>query len=115
MQSPCRPKSGKLTVLFDSGIRTGSDIIKALAMGAQGVLSPYCFPSSEPQFLIQLPFPVARLFLYGLTIVGQQGVEQILRQTICDFHVSMGLTGYGDINEIIGKRDEILMRLEYKL
>lgn len=32
-------KSGKLTVLFDSGIRTGSDIIKALAMGAQGVLS----------------------------------------------------------------------------
>jgi len=33
-------KSGKLTVLFDSGIRTGSDVIKALAMGAQGVLSP---------------------------------------------------------------------------
>jgi isopentenyl diphosphate isomerase/L-lactate dehydrogenase-like FMN-dependent dehydrogenase len=32
-------KSGKLTVLFDSGIRTGSDIIKALAIGAQGVLS----------------------------------------------------------------------------
>ena len=31
-------KSGKLTVLFDSGIRTGSDIIKALALGAQGVL-----------------------------------------------------------------------------
>lgn len=32
-------QAGKLTVLFDSGIRTGSDIIKALAMGAQGVLS----------------------------------------------------------------------------
>lgn len=32
-------ESGELTVLFDSGIRTGSDIIKALAMGAQGVLS----------------------------------------------------------------------------
>ena len=31
-------KSGKLTILFDSGIRTGSDIIKALALGAQGVL-----------------------------------------------------------------------------
>lgn len=30
--------SGKLTVLFDSGIRTGSDIIKAIALGAQGVL-----------------------------------------------------------------------------
>ena len=32
-------KSGKFTVLFDSGVRTGSDIIKALAIGAQGVLS----------------------------------------------------------------------------
>ena len=29
---------GKFTVLFDSGIRTGSDVIKALALGAQGVL-----------------------------------------------------------------------------
>ena len=35
-------RSGKLTVLFDSGIRTGSDIIKALAIGAQGVLSQSC-------------------------------------------------------------------------
>ena len=31
-------EQGKFTVLFDSGIRTGSDIIKAIAMGAQGVL-----------------------------------------------------------------------------
>lgn len=31
-------ESGKFTVLFDSGIRTGTDIIKAIALGAQGVL-----------------------------------------------------------------------------
>jgi lactate 2-monooxygenase len=31
-------KSGKLTILFDSGIRTGSDVIKAMALGAQAVL-----------------------------------------------------------------------------
>ena len=30
--------SGKLTVLYDSGIRTGSDMFKALALGAQGIL-----------------------------------------------------------------------------
>ena len=53
--------------------------------------------------------------MYGLAIAGQAGVEQILMQTLCDLHVTMGLTGYGDVNEIIGKRDEILMRLEYKL
>ena len=33
--------SGKLTVFFDSGIRTGSDIIKALALGAQAVLRKF--------------------------------------------------------------------------
>jgi lactate 2-monooxygenase len=53
--------------------------------------------------------------MYGLAIAGQEGVEQILMQTICDLHISMGLAGYGDVNEIIGKRDEILTRLEYKL
>jgi len=31
-------EQGKFTVIFDSGIRTGSDVIKAIAMGAQGVL-----------------------------------------------------------------------------
>jgi lactate 2-monooxygenase len=34
-------QSGKLTVLFDSGIRTGSDIIKAMALGAQAILRAY--------------------------------------------------------------------------
>jgi isopentenyl diphosphate isomerase/L-lactate dehydrogenase-like FMN-dependent dehydrogenase len=41
MKSPtikAAQSSGKLTILFDSGIRTGSDIIKALALGAQAVL-----------------------------------------------------------------------------
>lgn len=39
-------ESGKLTVLFDSGIRTGSDIIKAMALGAQGILCAYTSPLS---------------------------------------------------------------------
>lgn len=37
-------KSGQLTVLFDSGIRTGPDIVKAMALGAQAVLGAYRFP-----------------------------------------------------------------------
>ena len=53
--------------------------------------------------------------MYGLAIAGQQGVEQILSQMICDLHISMGLSGYGDVNEVIGKKAEILMKLEYKL
>ncbi|KAF9223352.1 FMN-dependent alpha-hydroxy acid dehydrogenase [Gyrodon lividus] len=88
--------TGKLTVLFDSGVRTGSDVIKALAVGAQAVL-------------------IGRPFMYGLAIAGQEGVEQILMQTISDLHITMGLCGYSDVNEIIGKKDEILMKLDYKL
>ena len=34
-------EQGKFTVLFDSGVRTGSDVIKAIAMGAQGVLGEH--------------------------------------------------------------------------
>ena len=36
-------QSGKLTILFDSGIRTGSDIIKALALGAQAILREFWY------------------------------------------------------------------------
>ncbi|KAI6114488.1 FMN-dependent alpha-hydroxy acid dehydrogenase [Pisolithus sp. B1] len=89
-------KSGKLTVLFDSGVRTGSDVVKALAMGAQGVL-------------------IGRPIMYGLAIAGQEGVEQILLQTICEMHITLGLCGYGSVNEIIGKKDEVLANLQYKL
>ena len=53
--------------------------------------------------------------MYGLAVAGQEGVEQTLRQTICDLSISMGLTGYSDINELIGKRDEVLTRLEYNV
>lgn len=34
-------QSGKITILFDSGVRTGSDIIKALALGAQAILREF--------------------------------------------------------------------------
>ncbi|KAG0696091.1 FMN-dependent alpha-hydroxy acid dehydrogenase [Suillus ampliporus] len=86
-------RNGNLTVLFDSGIRTGSDVIKAMAMGAQGVL-------------------IARPYLYGLAIAGQAGVEQILMQTVTDMHATMGLCGYNDVNDLIGKRDELLERVD---
>ncbi len=47
MQSPkvkAAQASGKLTVLFDSGIRSGADIFRAIALGAQGVLRESRYP-----------------------------------------------------------------------
>lgn len=104
-------KSGKLTVLFDSGIRTGSDIIKALAIGAQGVLSVSSIVLFVPILLYFCL--VARPIVYGLAIAGQAGVEQILMQSICDLHVTMGLCGFSDVNDLIGKRDELLVKVDY--
>jgi lactate 2-monooxygenase len=50
--------------------------------------------------------------MYGLSIAGQKGVEQILMQTAADLHVTMGLSGYSDVNDLIGKRDELLERVD---
>ncbi|THG99093.1 hypothetical protein EW026_g3182 [Hermanssonia centrifuga] len=84
--------SGKLTVLFDSGIRTGSDIIKAIALGAQAVL-------------------LARPFMYGLAVGGQDGVEEVLRSTLADLEITLGLSGYKNIKEIQGRMDEVVVKI----
>jgi len=85
--------SGKLTILFDSGIRTGSDIIKALALGAQAVL-------------------LGRPWLYGSVVGGQAGVEQVLKHTLADLDTNLGLSGYTSLKDIQGKGEEVLVRLE---
>ncbi|KII91047.1 hypothetical protein PLICRDRAFT_90755 [Plicaturopsis crispa FD-325 SS-3] len=96
LQSPeiqAARKDGKFTVLFDSGIRTGSDIIKAIALGADGVL-------------------LGRPYMYGLAIAGQAGVEDVLRSTLADLEVTLGLSGYTSLEEIRGKREEIITRID---
>lgn len=64
----------ELTVLFDSGIRTGSDVVKALALGAKAVL-------------------IGRPFAYGLALGGQAGVEHVLRCLLAEFDLTMALSG----------------------
>jgi len=84
--------SGKLTILLDSGIRTGSDIIKALALGAQAVL-------------------LGRPWLYGSVVAGQAGVEQVLKYTLADLDNTLGLAGFTKLSDIQGKGDEILAKI----
>jgi L-lactate dehydrogenase (cytochrome) len=71
----------RLTVLFDSGIRGGADILKALALGAQAVL-------------------IGRPYVYGLALGGEAGVRHVLRAFRQDFELTMrlaGLSGLGDL------------------
>ncbi|WP_338672261.1 lactate 2-monooxygenase [Streptomyces sp. SCSIO 30461] len=65
----------RLTVLFDSGIRTGDDVFKALALGARGVL-------------------VGRPYAYGLGLDGQAGVEHVIRCLLAEFDLTLALSGH---------------------
>ncbi len=65
---------GKIPVLLDSGIRRGSDVVKALALGADAIL-------------------LGRPFVYGLAIDGQKGVEKVIENFIQETKVSLALSG----------------------
>jgi len=77
--------NGKVPVLFDSGVRTGSDIFKALALGADAVL-------------------LGRPYVYALAVAGQQGVREIIQNYRADFELTMSLSGCRTIDEINKKR-----------
>jgi lactate 2-monooxygenase len=66
---------GRVPVLFDSGIRRGSDVFKALALGAKAVL-------------------VGRPYAYGLAVGGEDGVRDVLMNLMADFDLTLGLSGY---------------------
>jgi len=64
-----------LAVLFDSGIRTGADAMKALALGADAVC-------------------IGRPFVWGLGLGGQAGVEHVLRSLLAELDLSLALSGH---------------------
>jgi isopentenyl diphosphate isomerase/L-lactate dehydrogenase-like FMN-dependent dehydrogenase len=71
----------RVPVLFDSGVRGGSDILKALALGAAAVL-------------------VGRPYVYGLAVGGQRGSREVLRNLIAEFDLALGLSGHTSVAEL---------------
>ncbi len=72
---------GRIPVLLDSGIRSGADIFKALALGARAVL-------------------LGRPYVYGLALAGEAGVREVVTNFIADFDLTMGLAGCRSVAEI---------------
>ena len=65
----------RLEVLFDSGVRTGDDVFKAIALGARAVL-------------------LGRPYAYGLGLDGQAGVDHVIRCLLAEFDLTLALSGY---------------------
>src|SRR6266481_2678879 len=76
-----RELKGHMPVLFDSGIRRGADVFKALALGARAVL-------------------LGRLYMWGLAVAGEEGVRDVLLNLIADFDLTMALSGYTCCREL---------------
>jgi isopentenyl diphosphate isomerase/L-lactate dehydrogenase-like FMN-dependent dehydrogenase len=71
----------RVPVLFDSGIRGGSDVFKALALGARAVL-------------------LGRPYVYGLAVAGEAGVGEVIRNLAADFDLTLGLSGCHSLEQI---------------
>lgn len=73
--------AGRVPVLMDGGVRRGTDILKAIALGAKAVL-------------------VGRPYLFALSVAGAVGVSHVLNMLRAEFEVAMGLTGCATVDQI---------------
>lgn len=72
---------GRVPVLLDSGIRSGADIFKALALGASAVC-------------------VGRPYVYGLALGGESGVREVIANLRAEFDLTLGLAGLASVAEL---------------
>ena len=73
--------ASRIPILMDSGIRRGTDVLKALAMGATATL-------------------IGRPYLYGLGVAGSEGVRRIVSIITTEFKIAMALSGRASLREI---------------
>lgn len=68
-------------LLLDSGVRTGADVFKALALGATAIC-------------------IGRPYAYGLALAGEEGVRTVLQNLWADFELTMRLSGCAQVGEV---------------
>jgi lactate 2-monooxygenase len=73
--------AGRIPVLFDSGVRSGADVFKALALGAAAIL-------------------LGRPYAYGLAMAGEAGVREVIQNVMAELDLTLGLAGYASVREL---------------
>ena len=67
--------------MYDSGVRSAADVFKALAVGAKFVF-------------------IGRLWVWGLSIAGEQGVRHVLKSLLAEFDILMEVAGFQSLEQI---------------
>ncbi len=70
-----------IPILFDSGIRGGADVVKALSLGADAVL-------------------LGRPYAYGLALDGEEGVRAVLENFLADLDLTLALSGHTSFDDL---------------
>jgi lactate 2-monooxygenase len=73
--------AGDLPVVFDSGVRSGPDVLKALALGATAVA-------------------IGRPYAYALAVGGQAGIEHVVRCLLAELDLTMAIDGYPRVADL---------------
>lgn len=71
----------RTTILFDSGIRSGADVFKAIALGARAVL-------------------LGRPYVWGLAVNGEAGVRTVIRSLLAELDLTLALSGYTSFADV---------------
>jgi 4-hydroxymandelate oxidase len=80
LEAICQAVGGRCEILLDSGVRSGVDVLKALALGASGVL-------------------LGRPLMWGLAVDGEDGVRRVLDLLAADLRDALGLAGCASVAE----------------
>jgi lactate 2-monooxygenase len=73
--------AGRVPIVFDSGVRQGSDVFIALALGATAVA-------------------LGRPYAYGLALAGEEGVREVVRNVLAELDITLGLSGRTSVAEL---------------
>jgi isopentenyl diphosphate isomerase/L-lactate dehydrogenase-like FMN-dependent dehydrogenase len=77
----CTAVGDKTYIMFDSGVRGASDVVKALALGAKFVF-------------------VGRLWVWGLSIMGEHGVRHVMKSLLADLDILFNVSGIQTVDQI---------------